>query len=180
MIKIVQDGNPILRKIAKEVPIKEIGSIKIRKILEDMREALNSQEDGVALAAPQIGISLCIFIISENALAISRKKVEGEEIISPKETTKLEKHLVFINPKIIKKSRERKKMEEGCLSVRPLYGKVSRSIKATVQAYDEHGKLFTRGASGLIAQAFQHECDHLDGVLFIDKATEVREMVKKT
>ena len=67
-------------------------------------------------------------------------------------------------------------MEEGCLSVRWLYGKVRRSSKATINAYDEHGKKIVRGASGLLAQIFQHECDHLDGTLFIDKAKELWEM----
>ena len=67
-------------------------------------------------------------------------------------------------------------MEEGCLSVRWLYGKVRRSEKATIRAYDEHGKRFTLGASGLIAQAFQHETDHLEGVLFVDKADHLEDV----
>ena len=64
-------------------------------------------------------------------------------------------------------------MHEGCLSVRPLWGEVNRSLNATVTAYDEHGTKFTRGAGGLLAHIFQHETDHLDGILFIDKARNV-------
>ena len=64
-------------------------------------------------------------------------------------------------------------MHEGCLSVRPLWGEVERSTNATVEAYDETGKKFTRGAGGLLAHIFQHETDHLDGVLFIDRARNV-------
>ncbi|MFA6000113.1 MAG: peptide deformylase, partial [Candidatus Paceibacterota bacterium] len=85
------------------------------------------------------------------------------------------KDLVFINPKISKMSKDKEWLMEGCLSVRPLYGKTWRSKKATITAYDENGKKFVRGASGLLAQIFQHETDHLNGILFIDHAKEVRE-----
>jgi peptide deformylase len=68
-------------------------------------------------------------------------------------------------------------MEEGCLSVRYLYGKVRRSKKATIEAYNEHGKKFTAGASGILAQIFQHETDHLNGILFIDKAKQIEEIL---
>ena len=67
--------------------------------------------------------------------------------------------------------------EEGCLSVRYLYGKVKRSVKATIEAYDENGKRHTFGASGLLAQIFQHEMDHLSGVLFTDTAIDVEEII---
>ncbi len=84
--------------------------------------------------------------------------------------------MVFINPKIIKISKETEEMEEGCLSVRYLYGKVKRSKKAMVEAYDENGKRFKKGGSGILAQIFQHETDHLDGILFIDKATGLQDL----
>ena len=67
-------------------------------------------------------------------------------------------------------------MEEGCLSVRWLYGKVRRSQKTLIKAYDENGKLFTMGGSGLLSQAFQHETDHLNGILFIDKAKDLKDV----
>ena len=67
-------------------------------------------------------------------------------------------------------------MPEGCLSVRWLYGKVSRAEKARVRAYDENGKIFEVGGSGLLAQVFQHETDHLNGILFSDTAVDLREM----
>ncbi len=67
-------------------------------------------------------------------------------------------------------------LEEGCLSVRYLYGKVSRGKKATVVAYDEKGQKFERGGTGLLAQIFQHEVDHLNGILFIDKAKYLEDM----
>ena len=66
-------------------------------------------------------------------------------------------------------------MSEGCLSVRWLYGDVDRSIKATIKAYDEEGKKFVRGGSGIVAQIFQHETDHLNGILFIDSAENIED-----
>ncbi len=162
MKKIVQRENKILRKISKDVPIKDIGSKKINSLIDDMRLSLENEHDGVALAAPQIGVSLRIFIVTKeiNTITNDSKKID----------------LVFINPRIVKKSKGLSKLEEGCLSVRFLYGKVLRSNKTTVEAYDQFGKKFERGASGLLSQIFQHEIDHLDGILFSDKASEVEDL----
>jgi peptide deformylase len=174
MVPIVQKDNEILRKVAKEVAISDIGSPKIKKILSDMKIALDSQEDGVAIAAPQIGVSLRIFVVSEKALDIPDKKEDRKKRV--KDPKKVYGHITYINPVITKISKDKSLMEEGCLSVRYAYGKVDRSEKATVKAYDENGKLFTKGASGLMAQIFQHETDHLNGVLFVDKAIDVKEI----
>jgi peptide deformylase len=163
MKEIVQKENKVLRKTSDEIPLKKIGSEKIQKVLEEMHESLATQKDGVALAAPQIAESLRIFVVSP----IVYKYEEYED---------LEKRLVFINPKIIWKSRDSKKMDEGCLSVRPWYGKVKRSSRATVEAYDENGERFEMEGRGLMAQIFQHEIDHLDGILFTDKAKDLREI----
>lgn len=138
-----------------------------------MKEALRSQNDGVAIAAPQIGESWRIFVVSGRIFKrnIDEEKTE-DEVEYP--------DLVFVNPTINNLSKKAHYVEEGCLSIRWLYGKVKRSDKTTVRAYDENGKLFTRGASGLMAQIFQHEVDHLDGILFTDKAKEVREIPPQT
>ena len=165
--KILQKEASVLRQTALNVPIKSIKSKKIKTILDKMREALRAEEDGVALAAPQIGESLRIFIVSGTALTLT-KKIKGESVDKESED------LVFINPEIIKSSKKKKKMEEGCLSIRYLYGKVNRSGQVTIRAYNETGKQFERGASGLLAQIFQHEIDHLNGVLFIDKADNIK------
>jgi peptide deformylase len=162
MKEIVQDGHKVLRQIATDVAEKEFGSTKLFKIIEEMREALNSQDDGVALAAPQIAVSKRIFVMSPKIL-----RDESIEKDFP---------LVYINPIITKISSDKKKMDEGCLSVRPLYGIVKRSTRATVEAFDENGEGFSITGSGLIAQIFQHEIDHLDGVLFIDKAKHIKEL----
>ena len=163
--------------MAKEVPIKDITSPKIKKIIREMREAMDSQDDGVAIAAPQIGYSLRIFVVSEKVESIvkpSHEEMVDARIHNKKMPTE---KLVFINPVIKKISKEKHELEEGCLSVRYLYGHVSRGKKATVVAYDEEGKKFERGGTGLLAQIFQHEIDHLNGVLFIDKAKYVEEVL---
>ena len=165
MQNIVQRDNPVLRKIAKEVPVSDIGSKKINDLILEMCEALASQKDGVAIAAPQVGASLRIFVVAGGLLAQADKSYSGP-------TT----DLVFINPVIIRRSKEKKEVEEGCLSVRWLYGAINRSARVTLQANDQTGEKIERGASGLLAQIFQHETDHLDGTLFTDNAKEVWEM----
>ncbi len=168
-----------MREKAAEVPLSEIGGTRIAKILQEMAAALLSQDDGVALAAPQIGVSLRVFIVSLGALALP-EELRGPEKEKERKRYKKEKgFLTCINPRMTKLSREKILLEEGCLSVRPLYGTIARSKKATVTAYDAQGIKFTRGASGLLAQIFQHECDHLDGVLFIDTATNLQALAPR-
>ena len=173
MKEIVQRNNKVLREKAKEILIKDIKTLKIKKVLKEMSLALKSQSDGVAIAAPQIGYSLAIFVVSGKIF--HKDFIRGEEAIKKIPEKEMPSDLVFINPKISKLSREKEWVPEGCLSVRWLYGNAFRSKKATVTAYDENGKKFTRGASGLLAQIFQHETDHLNGILFIDHAKDIKE-----
>ncbi len=157
-----------MRKNALEVPIKEIRTPKIKKIIADMKVALAREEDGVAIAAPQIGYLLRIFVVSGRVAHLTGKAGKDEFRVDDS---------IFINPAIKKLSRKKEMDEEGCLSVRYLYGKVKRSSKVTIEAYDENGKKRLTGASGLLAQIFQHEVDHLNGVLFTDKASDVEEII---
>lgn len=155
-VKIVQAGHPILREIAKPIAKKDITSRKIVGLIRRMSESLKKEQFGVALAAPQVGVSLRLFVIAG--------KIFGPE----------KEDRVFINPEIVRTSRAKKEMTEGCLSVRNKYGSVMRHEKATLRALDEKGKSITHHASGLIAQIFQHEVDHLNGILYIDKAIELK------
>jgi|SRR5581483_6749399 len=174
MVTIVQKDDPILRKTAKPVPKNMFGTAELGKIIRDMKEAIKSQDDAVAIAAPQIGVSLRIFVVSGKVFDLLG---ESEEAAEPEAEPKQEaEDIVFINPEILKLSKEKKEVEEGCLSVRYLYGKISRSKKAKVRACDEKGRVFEIGGSGLLAQIFQHETDHLEGKLFIDSATEVEDL----
>ena len=181
MKKILQQKEKVLREIAREVPVSDIKTKKIQTILKEMSSALSSQDDGVAIAAPQIGYSLRIFVVSgkifSNDFVKSREErlLNENNVIKSAEKKEKIKDLVFINPKISKLSRDKEWVPEGCLSVRWLYGNAFRSKKATVTAYDENGKKFVRGASGLLAQIFQHETDHLVGTLFIDHAKDIKE-----
>lgn len=168
MVDIVQKDTPILRTVAKDVPVNEIGSEKINKIISDMIVAMDSQKDGIAIAAPQIGVPLRIFIVKGKLLRHADHTYKGGD-----------EDLIFINPKITKLSKEKKEVEEGCLSVRWLYGKVKRSVRASIIALNEKGEKIERGASGVLAQIFQHETDHLNGTLFIDKAKELWEMTEE-
>jgi peptide deformylase len=179
MKKILQQKEKVLRKTATEVRIADIKTKKIQNVLKEMSQALKSQDDGVAIAAPQIGYPLRIFVVSgkifEEDFGKRPPRPDLGQDTPPSQGERKLKDLIFINPKISKLSREKEWLPEGCLSVRWLYGKTLRSKKATVTAYDENGKRFTRGASGLLAQIFQHETDHLNGILFIDHAKEIKE-----
>jgi peptide deformylase len=159
MKEIVQNGHPALRQKSGEVPVGDIVSKEIQQIIHDMQEALLSQDDGVAIAAPQIAVPLRIFVVS--GTVFTSKGADRE----PDQT--------YINPKIIKLSHKKESMEEGCLSVRGTYGHIKRHAKTTVEAYNEHGEKFTKEGEGLLSQIFQHETNHLDGILFIDNAEEL-------
>lgn len=176
----------MLRAAAKSVPKSDIGSPALSKILKKMSSALAKEGFGVAIAAPQIGESLRIFVVSgkvfedpdEESLDVNadtpQSGVEGERERTP------HPDLVFINPEIVKLSRKKREMSEGCLSVRGKYGTVMRSEKCSVRAHDEAGNVFTYNGSGLLAQIFQHECDHLDGTLYIDKAVKLEDDSKRS
>lgn len=169
--KIVQakSNNPVLRDFAEPVVLEEIKSEKIQKIIKDMKNSLAREEEGVALAAPQIGVTLRIFVVS--------KKIFQLIGVGKSDKDKFD-DLVFINPEIIKLSKDKEVLEEGCLSVRNYYGKIKRATKATVRAYDKNGNVFERGGSRLLAQIFQHEIDHLNGILFTDSAKDVQKITK--
>lgn len=171
---IVQDGEPVLRQVASEVPLASIGTKEINAVIDRMNIALEREADGVAIAAPQVGESLRIFIVSRKAFAVEDEEAKDDK--TKKVVTMPERNMVVINPKMTKLSKKKVKVPEGCLSCRWLYGDTIRHEKAAIRAYDEHGKAFTYGGSALIAQIFQHECDHLNGILFVDHATNIEEM----
>lgn len=171
-VSILQKENKILRQKSADVPIGEIASPKIQKMITDMKKAMHSQLDAVAVAAPQVGAPVRIFVVSGRVFKMIEKDKNYEKSPGPEKEV-LPPDQVFINPKILKLSKTVQFMEEGCLSVRYLYGKVKRSTKAIIEAYNEKGEKFKRGGSALLAQIFQHETDHLDGKLFIDKAIDI-------
>lgn len=169
---IIQIGNKILRKISEGISANKITTAETRELIAKMSGALRKEPQGVGLAAPQIGVLKSVFIVSGYAFKPSAlvQKENDEEL---KKRKAKETYSVFINPKIIKTSKKKSLLSEGCLSVAGKFGKVRRSTNVTIEAYDENGKKFRRGAGGLLAQVIQHETDHLNGVLFVDKAVNM-------
>jgi len=147
--KIRIDEDPVLRKKAKE--IKHIDE-EIKKLIEDMAETMYDAP-GVGLAAPQVGVSKRLVMVDVG---------DGQGL------------QVLINPKIIKKEGELEEGLEGCLSVPGIWGDVKRQLKITVKALNRKGKGITFESAGFRARAIQHELDHLDGILFTDKAVNLR------
>lgn len=166
MKEIVQDGAPVLRDIAGPVPEHLFGSKDLEKLVADMSEALDKFPEGVALAAPQIGVPWRLFIVrKDRTLPL---KTAGEASLPP--TPEVE---VYVNPEIVKTSRKKSRVDEGCLSVHGVYGSTLRHERVTIKARRPDGSHLSRGAGGLMAQIFEHEIDHLNGILFTDHATHL-------
>lgn len=160
MSKLVPENHPALHTMAEEVTPEEFTNGTVTKILKDLRHALKTYKvDGftaVAIAAPQIGISKRIFIIEDQSK-------DRDALPS----------LVAINPQLVKLSKKTHEVGEGCLSLPEYYGLVRRAKNTTMRALDATGTPYERGAGGLLAQIIQHEYDHLDGILFTDRAVKV-------
>lgn len=160
MAKLVPENHPALHQIAEEVTAAEIADGTLTKLVKDMKQALQSYNvEGfvaVAIAAPQIGISKRVFLIDDQSK-------DRDSLPS----------LVAVNPKITKFSKKTDLFGEGCLSVPNYYGSVRRHKNVTLRAQDETGAEYERGAGGLLAQIFQHETDHLDGILFTERAEQL-------
>ncbi len=172
---IVQKGTPVLRQKVKMV--EKFDSPALMKVIAEMAEALFKEPDGIGIAAPQIGLGIALFLVAADVLdpkALEKRLEESKRKIPFKISSS--DYLVFINPSFEKLSTKKLVDVEGCLSVRGLYGKVTRPEKATIVYYDEHGNKKRRGAGGLLARVLQHEMDHLNGVLFIDKAKDVQKI----
>ena len=143
---IVTDPNPTLRKKCREV---EVFDEKLGKLLDDMKETMR-HADGVGLAGPQVGILRRVAVVEVDDFYIE-----------------------FVNPVIVKQKGEQDG-GEACLGVPERSANVNRPYKVTVEYQDRYGKNMTVTAEGFIARAFCHEIDHLDGILFYDRANEGR------
>jgi peptide deformylase len=159
---IIQDPTPPLRSRSREVDVAKITSHETQKIIRDLKDTLKVSDDGIGIAAPQISEGVRIFVISEEAKFVGKSSRDPEK--------KDWRMFTYINPVMTKKSRAKEKGIEGCLSVPGKFGVVSRFEKVSFEAYDETGKKNAFGATQFFARVLQHELDHLDGVLFIDKA----------
>jgi peptide deformylase len=145
-------GDPVLREKTRRVRTIDAS---VRRLIDDMVETMRAAP-GVGLAGPQVGSSLRVAVI----------EIPGQEVI------------VLINPEVIRRSGERR-VEEGCLSVPGYYGELTRSQSVTVRALDLQGKPFRiKGKDDLLAQALEHETDHLDGVLYVDRMESLDQLVR--
>jgi len=152
MLKIITQPNPILRKKSVEISSEIIKSRGFKSLIASMVKTM-VKTDGVGLAAPQIGKSIRLAVINSK---------DGV--------------LCLINPKFTKKSWACELGQEGCLSIPGVFGKVKRHKKISLTYCDKNGKKIKLTAGGMMARVIQHEVDHLDGVLFIDKAEEVEKI----
>jgi len=160
MAKLVPLNHPALHAMAEEITPEDFADGTVDKILKGLRQAIKTYDvDGysaVAIAAPQIGISKRIFIIEDQS--------SDEERLPT---------IIAINPSFTKLSKKMHEVSEGCLSIPDTYGIVKRHTNVTMKAIDDTNQMYSRGAGGLLAQIMQHESDHLDGVLFTDRAEKV-------
>lgn len=166
VLHVTKYGEPILRQKLKPVNFEELAP-RLPQLLKDMEETCLAVH-GVGLAANQIGLDLRLAVI-----LIPTSDEENAPL----------KRYVIINPEILEKHGE-KVEEEGCLSLPGLWAEVKRATDVTIQYIDENGTPQVKRARGLLAKAFQHEVDHLDGKLFIDLVDptlkpEVKKVIKK-
>lgn len=162
--EIAKLGNPILRKQAKPVPPEEIGGEEIQSLIGDMIDTMR-EADGAGIAAPQLSVSKRIVVVE---VRDNPRYPEAPRI--PLQ--------VFINPEIETLSEELEPGWEGCLSVDNLRGIVSRPLKVRVRFLDRKGNREEITAEGFFARAIQHECDHLDGVLYVDRVKDTRTLTQ--
>ncbi|QXP73892.1 peptide deformylase [Tenacibaculum sp. HL-MS23] len=170
ILPIVAYGDPVLRKVGKEID-KEYPQLE--KLIADMKETMYNAQ-GVGLAAPQIGKDIRLFLIDASPFA-------DDEDLSEEDRKVLETfNRVFINAKIIKEEGEEWAFSEGCLSIPDVREDVFRQETITIEYQDENFEKHTEVLGGLAARVFQHEYDHIDGVLFTDKLSSLKKrLIKK-
>jgi peptide deformylase len=172
---IVTVPEAVLREKAK--PVRQI-TPEIQALIDDMIETMR-EAPGVGLAAPQVGVGMQVIVVEyaegsenvdEEADADGDEKAEPPALGSPGKPKKL---YAVVNPEITRQSKETELGNEGCLSIPDYMGEVERYSTVTVKGLDRHGKSFKLKIKGWMARIFQHEIDHINGVLFIDRTDKV-------
>ncbi len=155
-------GSPVLRQRAREIPVDEIASPEIQRLIDDLFETMH-EYDGVGLAAPQVYESIRLLVTADLP-----DPDDEDQLLAPSR--------VLINPEIIFLTQEETARWEGCLSVPDLRGLVSRPHKIQVTAFDRQGKRIEFEAEGFPATVIQHEYDHLDGTVFLDRMSDLKSL----
>ena len=155
--EVLRMGHPVLRERAK--PVDKLGTPELAALVADMKDTM-AAKNGAGLAAPQIGVGqrVVIFGVTQNP-----RYPDAEEV----------PFTVLVNPKIVLLTREVEEGWEGCLSVPGMRGVVPRYTKLRYSGFDEHGNPIEREAEGFHARVVQHECDHLDGILYPQRMTDL-------
>jgi peptide deformylase len=158
LLRIRTWGDPVLKTRAREI---DNITDEIRRLSQDMFETMQAEGDGVGLAGNQVGMALRIFVVE-----ITAKNSPSQRY-------------TFINPKIISASKETETQDEGCLSFPGIFGPVERKREVELQGLDLQGRSISIRGQGLLARVFQHELDHLDGVVFVERMTMVQRLLLK-
>ena len=170
ILPIVAYGDPVLRKVGKEI---DKDYPQLDKLIADMRETMYNA-NGLGLAAPQIGKDIRLFIIDASPFA------EDEDLSEEEKEVFKNFNRVFINAKIIEEEGDEWAFNEGCLSIPTINEDVFRQEKVTIEYQDENFEKHTETLSGLPARVFQHEYDHIEGILFTDKLSSLKKrLIKK-
>ena len=162
VLKVSRLGNPVIRKTASPVKLEDILSSEFQSLIDTMVETMKAR-NGVGLAAPQIGLSKQIAVIEVN----QNPRYPGAPAVPL---------TVLVNPKIISRSPQSVDGWEGCLSIPDLRGIVPRSCSVVCEAHDRSGKSIRIEASDFFARVIQHECDHLEGKVYLDRMTHFRSL----
>ena len=156
--EVLRMGHPVLRERAK--PVENLGSPELRELVADMKETMQAK-NGAGLAAPQIGVSQRVVIFGVE----SNPRYPDAEPVP---------FTVLVNPKLVMLTRDVEEDWEGCLSVPGMRGVVPRYTRLRYSGFDEEGNPIEREAEGFHARVVQHECDHLDGILYPQRMTDMR------
>ena len=169
ILPIVAYGDPVLRKVAVDI---DASYPDLQKLITNMRETMYNAS-GVGLAAPQIGKSIRLFLIDASPFA------EDKDLSNEDRETLKTFNKVFINAKILEEEGDEWAFNEGCLSIPDVREDVFRQPKITIAYFDEKFEKYTETLEGLAARVFQHEYDHIEGVLFTDKLSSLKKRIIK-
>jgi peptide deformylase len=158
LLKVARLGNPVLRQKTRLLTVEELRSPRLQQLIDDMVETMR-EDEGVGLAAPQVHESISLLVL----------EVQG----GPRSKTESIPLMILANVKLSKGSRDTETDWEGCLSIPGLRGKVARHKSIEVHALDRTGAPVAFKANGFLARVIQHEADHLDGIVFLDRMADL-------
>jgi peptide deformylase len=161
ILKVARIGHPVMRRRAQPIPPEVLRTAALQRLIDDMRQTM-CEYDGVGLAAPQVHESLRLAVLE---IPASDKRTEGAVSFS-----------VLVNPVVTPLGPEIRDGWEGCLSIPDLRGFVPRCARLRLEALDREGQPYTLEAEGFHARVIQHECDHLEGSVYLDRMRDMRSL----